>query len=201
MAKRATNEDLGPYINRTEEKLRFAKLHLDELRKPGAQSSVGDNVRAYEEAFLYHLIGARDAFYQELNVCYSCGLKLWEVTANRLREKLKMAGPNSPEFVAIERLEKEPTSWLCLAIEFRNHGTHRAGSNYLHEVLIPAYSGDGKKEGEPEYRGKRLIHPRTGRPMEENVADLFEDWFDKMKKLLAKHRETAKTKLAGVGEV
>jgi hypothetical protein len=58
--------------DRTDAKLRYAKLHLEELQ--AVKRLNGDDLeRSHEEAFLYHLFGARDALLSEINLYYAAG--------------------------------------------------------------------------------------------------------------------------------
>ena len=65
---------LDYFISRTEQKLRFARIHIDELRTHTTRNTGDDFERSHHESFLFHLYGASDAFLQELNIYYSCGL-------------------------------------------------------------------------------------------------------------------------------
>jgi len=47
---------------RTNAKLRYARLHLEELRSYRRKGSGDDFERSHQEAFLFHLFGTRDAF-------------------------------------------------------------------------------------------------------------------------------------------
>lgn len=91
-----------PFEERTDAKLRYARIHLDELRTHEPLS--GDDFdRAHEESFLFHLLGARDAFQAELK---------------------QVKGRTSAQFIAVKTLA-EP--WYEKAKALRNHGTHDQG--------------------------------------------------------------------------
>jgi hypothetical protein len=60
---------------RTDAKLRYAKIHLDELAALPIRNG-GDFDRAHQESFLFHLFGARDAFLAELNHYYAIAVHL-----------------------------------------------------------------------------------------------------------------------------
>lgn len=51
---------------RTDAKLRYAALHLDELKSKDTGGG-DDFARAHQESFLFHLIGAKESFLLELN--------------------------------------------------------------------------------------------------------------------------------------
>jgi len=58
---------------RTDAKLLYADIHLAELSIRGTNGGTGFD-RAFQESFLFHLLGAKDAFLIELNAYYSGGL-------------------------------------------------------------------------------------------------------------------------------
>lgn len=53
---------------RTNAKLRYARIHLNELRLYQRKGSGDDFERSHQESFFFHLFGALDAFLQELNL-------------------------------------------------------------------------------------------------------------------------------------
>ena len=63
-------EALKPLRVRVDSKLRFAEIHLEELRELEAKTPLGgsDFDRAHQESFLFHLFSAKDAFLIELNI-------------------------------------------------------------------------------------------------------------------------------------
>ena len=65
---------MTPQEERTHQKLRFARLHLEELKNLSPPASGNDFERAHHEAFLTQLFGSYDAFLQELNILLDCGL-------------------------------------------------------------------------------------------------------------------------------
>ena len=78
--------------HRTDSKLRFAKVHLTELEECPTKGHGHDFERAHQESFLFHLLGVRDAFLQELNIYYECGLSLNQENKSRLQDKLDRKG-------------------------------------------------------------------------------------------------------------
>jgi len=98
---------------RTDAKLRYAKVHLDELAALPAHG--GDDFdRAHQESFLFHLYGTRDAFLIELNHYYGLGLPIESLTPGKLREALKLRGIQSPELSELFILPKscKPTPYI-----------------------------------------------------------------------------------------
>lgn len=110
---------------RTEEKLSFADVHLDELRSYKHTTSNDCWERAHQESVLFHLAGAVDAILHEINVGYSLGLDLAGVHWRTVRKNFLSSSKNSPAFDHLQTLRKDTHSWLTLLFELRNHGTHR----------------------------------------------------------------------------
>lgn len=95
-------KSLKPLQERTDAKLRYAQLHLDQLR--AHQPLNGDDFdRSHEESFLFHLLGTRDVFQAELGAA---------------------KGRKSSEYLRVEKLA-EP--WFKKAAKLRNHSTHAQG--------------------------------------------------------------------------
>src|SRR5688572_27131540 len=97
---------------RTESKLRFAAILLEELQKIGHPGG-SDFDRAHEESFLYHLLGAKDAFLQELNVYYGCNLETKRVRSEALAQAFERRKLNSQELDELAKLERPGDgNWL-----------------------------------------------------------------------------------------
>lgn len=165
--------------DRTRAKLRFARLHLDELRLHHRKGSGDDFERSHIESFLFHFFGARDAFLQELNLYYDCGLELHEVSVRRLNDCFKKKGVNCTELEELSALEAEQGSWLHNAKEMRDHSTHRHSVPRVFHV------------GGPEGGEVHLKHPKTGESLKEDFVITFEEWCEKMEKLLDKLRNSS----------
>lgn len=164
---------------RTAAKIRYARLHLDELRRYERKGSGDDFERAHMESFLFHLFGTRDAFLQELNLYYGLGLELHQVIPKQIRDRLKKRGIDCPEFTKLMELENDPNEWLSQAKEMRDHSTHRRS--------VPRVFHIGGEDDEEVY----LRHPQTGRSLDEDYADTFGTWCLKMEELLENLRKTA----------
>jgi Family of unknown function (DUF6586) len=97
--------------DRTEQKLRFARLHLDELA--AVPSGNGDDFeRAHLEAALAQLLGAFDALLSEMNVTLGCNRDPTDVSLGKLRESMKAQGRTSPVLSRIYELPSDDESWL-----------------------------------------------------------------------------------------
>ena len=173
-----TNE-LNNAQDRTKAKLCYARLHLDELRLYHRKGSGDDFERCHIESFLFHLFGARDAFLQELNLYYDCGLELHEVSVHRLDAYFKNKGVNCTELEELGVLEAERGSWLHNAKEMRNHSTHRQSIPRVFHV------------GGPDSGEVHLKDPKTGESLKEDFVITFEEWCEKIEKLLNKLRNSS----------
>lgn len=100
--------------DRTDAKLRYAAIHLNELKAMPSRRG-NDFDRAHQESFLYHLLGVRDAFLAELNIYYEAGLPGSGVTLGKLREALAQTNRLSPEIGELYTLETDQGGWLSQA--------------------------------------------------------------------------------------
>jgi hypothetical protein len=163
---------------RTEAKLRYADVHLQQLRGSGAHSGT-DFDRACEECFLFHLFGAIDAFLIELNTYYGAGLPEQDLSPGKLRKALAVRGLTSPELSELYELEKDPFSWLCHAKAMRDHSTHVSGIPRAFHL------------GGPHHRKVFLRNPSSGERVEMHVVDALGAWLQSMRDLLCKLRSSA----------
>ena len=80
--------------SRTDSKLRYAAIHVEELRhQPAGRGH--DFERSHQEAFLAQLFGAYAALLQELNVDLRCDLPPEQVTLGSMYQHLKREGRSS----------------------------------------------------------------------------------------------------------
>ena len=110
---------------RTEEKLRYAEIHIDELSAYHHATSNDEWENAHQESCFAHLAGAVEAVLHEINDEYALNLALAKVTWKTVAEALKRSNQTSPAFDHLSQLRKDGSSWLALLFEWRNHGTHR----------------------------------------------------------------------------
>lgn len=171
-------KQLGKFRARADTKLRYSKIYLDELMLIGKPIS-HDIDRAHQESFLYHLLGAKEAFIQELNVYYSGGLDQNAVSPGALRERLSKEGKISKELAELYLLENDNSSWLFHAKEMRDHSTHIGG------VPRVFYAG-GENDG-----NIHLKNPKTSEELQNHFVDEFAEWHKKMGELLERLRENA----------
>jgi len=162
--------------DRTEAKLRYAVVHLEELR--GSERRGDDFERAHQESFLFHLIGARDAYLQELNLFHGRGLHLEDVSRWKLEKALRDKGTQSKALEKLTELENDLESWLSRAKEMRDHSTHRHSVPRLYHV-------GGEKHGEVF-----LTDTRSGNSVEQDYLRMFEQWVIEMRSLIEELRSS-----------
>ena len=168
---------LKSYKDRTNAKLLYARVHLDELQKYEGKVSNDNFERAHQESFLFHLYGVRDAFLQELNLKYVFGLEPDKVNMTKL---LKKAGKMKIKCFELERikfLEEDPESWLSYVQELRHYQMHR-------NTIIRHFNIGGENHKKVFY-----IHPKTGEKVTKDIFECFEDWYLKMGKLITELRK------------
>jgi hypothetical protein len=164
--------------DRTNAKLRYANVHLDELKSMPSRS--GDDFdRAHQESFLYHLLGVRDAFLAELNSYYECGLSGSAVTLGKLKDALARMNRSSPEVAALYKLETDPGGWLSQAKEMRDHSTHVAG--------VPRTFHVGGEDDGVVW----LQNPRTKEAVKRDFVLEFQSWYAGMVELIERLRTSA----------
>ena len=163
---------------RTDAKLRYAEIHLEELR--AIEPLGGDDFdRAHQESFLFHLLGAKEAFLLELNSYYGINLNVGDITVGKLRESLKKQGKVSPELAEIFELESDKNSWLFHAKKMRDHSTH------VWWIRRDYHLGGANHEQ------VWLDNPKTGQQIKRHFVDEFKDWILNMKDLLNRLRINA----------
>jgi Family of unknown function (DUF6586) len=110
---------------RTDQKLRYAGVHLEELSTYPHATSNDEWENAHQESSFFHLAGAVEALLHEINNGYSLGVGLTKVTWKTVADRLSQSNQSSPAFDHLTQLRNDATSWLALLFEWRNHGTHR----------------------------------------------------------------------------
>ncbi len=173
---------VSPFQARTDAKLKYAGIHLKEITSRKEKGSADAFERAHEESFLFHLIGAKDSFLQEINVAYKLELPFHKVKEDELRKVLKAKALESLALDEIERLEEklevDKAGWLAVAIELRNQGTHRSHmTRHFHK---------GGKDHDKVF----LTNPLTGQPIEIDIPVLLQEYLTNMEDLIQEQRST-----------
>lgn len=162
---------------RTDAKIRYAKLHLKELRECEEPGRGHDFERAHQEAFFAQIFGAYAALFQELNEDLACGLEPECVALGQLRKAMKEKGLVSPKLTELYNLEQDPNSWLALAKAMRDHVTHIAG------IPLVFYEG-GPNHGVTSFR-----HPKSLIEVPGEYWDNLEQWVKEMEMLIQQMRK------------
>jgi hypothetical protein len=164
--------------SKSDAKLRYAEIHLDELKSLNSING-SDFERAHQESFLFHLLGAKDAFLGELNAYYGSSLGEKDLTIGKLCSELKKEGKKSQELVELYNIEKDENGWYFHAKKMRDHSMHVSSvSRHYH------LGGKADKE-------VWLSNPETGQIIERHFIEEFSDWNINMKILLERLRKSA----------
>ncbi|ERM81778.1 hypothetical protein P872_19175 [Rhodonellum psychrophilum GCM71 = DSM 17998] len=159
---------------RTDSKLRYAQLYLDELKNP--KTSGSDSEKAHQESFLFHLNGVSDAFLAEINEIYGLGIK----AKNLSIKSLKAAKSNSKKPIEeAKKLSKlmDKKNWLSELKSFNPH-------------LVPK-SKNGKKTKSKDKAETANLMDQISQIPANPVLEKFEEWQAKMSKLILELRESA----------
>jgi len=161
-------------VDRTAAKLRYSAIHLDNLR---AVEKKGDDFeRSYQESFLFHLHGVRDAFLQEINIKYNCDLPIEKVKMQSLKRKISQMGLISVALDKLNEIESDENSWLSHLNEMRNHSAHRHTIPRLHHM-------GGENHGKIH-----LANTKNGEFISEDYFTLFGQWQSNMSELITQLR-------------
>ena len=165
------------FTARTNTKIRFAKLHVQEMRECTLPGQGHDFERAHLEAFLAQLLGAYASLFQELNEDLGCGLQPESVTLGKLRSVMKSKGPVDQKLTELYQLEQDATTWLSHAKAMRDHTTHISG--------IPlVFRAGGDDDGETSFK-----HPKTMAEVRGFYVDNLEQWASEMEALVERMRK------------
>jgi hypothetical protein len=174
-----------PGRGRTEQKLRFARLHLDELPAMPLPGRGHDFERAHQEAVLAQLMGAYHAFLQELNVVLGCGRRDDDVSLGKLHETLRERGRSSAVLRRLYELQQNEGSWLRQLQALRDSATHISG------IPLVFYAG-GEDDGKVA-----LKHPRTMVEFPDSAVDTLTTWLENMRGLFDELRPLATAEREG----
>ena len=162
--------------SRTDAKIRYAQLHLKELKECEIPGRGHDFERAHQEAFFAQLFGAYAALFQELNEDLRCGLKPEGLTLGKMRDAMKARGCKSPKLTELFNLEQDNTTWLSHAKSMRDHVSHIAA------IPLVFYAG-GEDNGLTAFK-----HPKTLIEIPGDCFENLESWLREMESLIARMR-------------
>lgn len=182
-------KELINFRSRTDEKLRYAEIHLEELKAKGIYN--GDDFSiAHLESFLFQLLGAKDAFLIELYKYYGCPLPTDGISNRKLRDALrKQNKKDSDERSELYSLENNKEGWLSKAKKMRDDSTHLFGINLVHNSSPVC--------GVPSRNRWRWSHkvtisdPEMNQYYGQDVFNLLTEWLANMKELLDRLRKNA----------
>ena len=166
------------FESRTDAKLRYARLHLDEILSRNSLWLAEEFDRAHQESVLFHVVGAKDSFLQEINEAHKPSLLPHRVSEANLRRSLRKRGLQSQALESLLQLEGDTHSWLAVAIELRNQGTHRFS-------ITRKYYMGGEFDGQVFF-----MDSRTGERVEMNIRSFLTDCIEKMTLLVRELRAT-----------
>lgn len=168
------------YISRTNQKLLFAKLHLDCLKQAEQASgwSKHAQIESFEESVLFHMVSAYSAYLREIAEVYRLEPEKIS-TRDELLTQMEVKGLEAPEANELSQLAGSD-SWLsqllaayraCWMAQERDQATH-SGHASLSEIQVVQINPD-------------------------HAADLdviaqLENWLNSMRELVDRQREGLK---------
>ncbi|MFB9885661.1 DUF6586 family protein [Balneatrix alpica] len=145
-----------PYATRTNQKLYFARLHLEALTQ--AHSSQGWNkhalIESYHESIVAHLFGAYHALLREIAQSYKLPPEQVRV-ADDLMALLESRGYEGPEYLYIQQLLADQNSWLSQLVRSyracwraQEQREKASSSERLSEIHLVQVNPDHEEDGE-----------------------------------------------------
>lgn len=171
---------LSYFVGRTDQKLRFARLQLEELRSHPSRNSGDDFERSHHESVLFHLYGSVDAFLQELNIYCGCSIALDKVSRKTLTNCLAKHCRQSKILIDLVASEAVPGSALATVKEFRHYATHCGGLPMQHYLNGPS----------------NLVHPVTRAELKQDSIAVLESWLNEVAARIQDWRTRAQNAVA-----
>lgn len=165
------------YSARTNQKLSFARIHLDRLKQAQEDTSWNKHalIESYNESVLFHMTSAYDAFLREIAETYSVDTESLKGYRS-LAAELEVTGVESPELKQLTQLEENDTGWLhkmMAAYEACWHGADKQAvkneTNSVSEIHVVQVNPDHAEDGA--------------------IISEFENWFLSLSKLIDSLRE------------
>lgn len=168
------------YIARTNQKLYFARLHLDQLKAAQSSTSWSKHalIESFNESILFHLASAYSVFLREIAEVYALDPRGVD-SLDQLEAKLLDKGVETPEVGELRQLEAGDT-WLsqmlaayaaCWVAEDQ-HSAQTQGHHSRSEIHVVQVNPDHAEDGE--------------------IARQLADWMDQLRGLLDRLRESMK---------
>ncbi len=138
------------YISRTNQKLMFAKLHLDHLKQAeqGSGWSKHAQIESFEESVLFHLVSAYSSFLREIAEVYHLDPETIS-TRDELLAQMELQGMELPEVKELSLLAGSD-SWLsqllaayraCWMARAKEQASH-SGRESLSEIQVVQVNPD-----------------------------------------------------------
>ncbi|MBY4676931.1 DUF6586 family protein [Marinobacterium arenosum] len=165
------------YLARTNQKLNFARIHLDALRE--ACDSTGWSKHAlmesYNESVLFHLASGYAAFLREIAERY--GFATDHISGYRaLEADVEASGQECPELRELRVLEENQASWLHLMLQ-------------AYEACWRA--SDRAVSAEPAATSASEIHVVQVNPSyndEQAIVQEYQSWLNELRELVDRLR-------------
>jgi hypothetical protein len=167
----------GIYLARTNQKLSFARIHLDQLKRAQSDTSWNKHalIESYNESVLFHLTSAYDAFLREIAELYKVDTETLSGYRS-LAAELDKTGVESPEIAQLSSLEADNKGWLhklMSAYEACWHGSDKQSqpteTSSVSEIHVLQVNPDHAEDGE--------------------IIDEYETWFESLSELINRLRE------------
>lgn len=165
------------YLARTNQKLSFSRIHLDQLKLAQQDTSWNKHalIESFNESILFHLASAYDAFLREIAERYNVDTEQLEGYRS-LAAELETTGVESPELKELSILENDDCSWL-----------HKLMAAYE-----ACWHGSDKQAAVTETSSVSEIHVVQVNPDHAEDAEIiaeYEAWFGSLSELVNRLRE------------
>lgn len=167
----------GIYLARTNQKLSFARIHLEQLKQAQDDTSWNKHalIESFNESVLFHLASAYDAFLREIAELYKVDTESLEGYRS-LAFEMEKTGVESPEVKQLSMLEADNTGWL-----------HK---------LLAAYEacwhGSDRRQAVTETSSVSEIHVVQVNPdhaEDKEIIREYDEWFESLSELVNRLRE------------
>ncbi|WP_286237733.1 DUF6586 family protein [Neptuniibacter halophilus] len=167
----------GIYLARTNQKLAFTRIHLDQLKRAQDDTSWSKHalIESYNESVLFHMASAYDAFLREIAELYRVDTESLDGYRS-LAAELEATGVESPELKQLSLLEADEAGWL-----------HKLMSAYE-----ACWHGSDKQAALTETNSLSEIHVLQVNPdhaEDKAIVAEYEMWFTALSELVNRLRE------------
>lgn len=167
----------GIYLARTNQKLSFTRIHLEQLKQAQDDTSWSKHalIESFNESVLFHMTSAYDAFLREIAEVYKVDTESLDGYRS-LAAQLESTGVESPELKQLSVLENDATGWLHKMI-----GAYEA-----------CWHGADRPEAISETTSLSEIHVLQVNPdhaEDKAIIAEYESWFNALSELIDSLRE------------